>query len=132
MPAGRKPAGWAGRGLRKEVQLEGRSSAVGGGSTAKAWPNPASWAAGAMEPQLGLHELLHVFSFLEARDLLCAAQVDKVVSPVPGGRQGWAHGLWRVRGWSVPSRPQFPKSGRERAAVLNPPGISRGRSWPPG
>ncbi|XP_059745108.1 F-box/WD repeat-containing protein 12 isoform X3 [Bos taurus] len=32
MPAGRKPAGWAGRGLRKEVQLEGRSSAVGGGA----------------------------------------------------------------------------------------------------
>lgn len=95
MPAGRKPAGWAGRGLRKEDQLEGRGSALGGGarpSGAEAQrrrgPTPASWAAGAMEPQLGLHELLHVFSFLEARDLLCAAQVDKVVSPVPGGRQG--------------------------------------------
>lgn len=43
-----------------------------------------------MGPQLGVHELLHVFSFLEARDLLCAAQVDKVVRP--GWRQGWGHG----------------------------------------
>ncbi|MBZ3883915.1 F-box/WD repeat-containing protein 12 [Sciurus carolinensis] len=30
-----------------------------------------------MARQLGVHELLHVFSFLEARDLLCAAQVNK-------------------------------------------------------
>lgn len=42
--------------------------------------------AEAMGPQLGVHELLHVFSFLEARDLLRAAQVDKVAHP------GWGHG----------------------------------------
>ncbi|XP_037348585.1 F-box/WD repeat-containing protein 12-like [Talpa occidentalis] len=51
-----------------------------------------------MEPQLGLHELLHVFSFLEARDLLCAAQVDKVWNEVSKTKE-----LWRqlcLRRWS--------------------------------
>nr|XP_025747397.1 F-box/WD repeat-containing protein 12-like [Callorhinus ursinus] len=51
-----------------------------------------------MEPQLGLHELLHVFSFLEARDLLCAAQVDKVWNEVSRTKE-----LWRqlcLRRWS--------------------------------
>ncbi|XP_045878309.1 F-box/WD repeat-containing protein 12-like [Meles meles] len=51
-----------------------------------------------MEPRLGLHELLHVFSFLEARDLLCAAQVDKVWNEVSMTKE-----LWRqlcLRRWS--------------------------------
>uniref|UniRef100_A0A667HYN7 F-box domain-containing protein n=1 Tax=Lynx canadensis TaxID=61383 RepID=A0A667HYN7_LYNCA len=51
-----------------------------------------------MEPKLGFHELLHVFSFLEARDLLCAAQVDKVWNEVSGTKE-----LWRqlcLRRWS--------------------------------
>ncbi|XP_010843114.1 PREDICTED: F-box/WD repeat-containing protein 12 isoform X4 [Bison bison bison] len=51
-----------------------------------------------MEPQLGLHELLHVFSFLEARDLLCAAQVDKVWNEASRTKE-----LWRqlcLRRWS--------------------------------
>lgn len=43
-------------------------------------------AVDVMEPPLGVQELLHVFSFLEARDLLSAAQVDKVTRP--GERQG--------------------------------------------
>lgn len=43
-----------------------------------------------MEPALGAHELLHVFSFLEARDLLCAAQVDKVTPSVQGGSRAVA------------------------------------------
>uniref|UniRef100_A0ABI7WV87 F-box domain-containing protein n=1 Tax=Felis catus TaxID=9685 RepID=A0ABI7WV87_FELCA len=54
--------------------------------------------AGEMEPKLGFHELLHVFSFLEARDLLCAAQVDKVWNEVSGTKE-----LWRqlcLRRWS--------------------------------
>lgn len=38
----------------------------------------AGKSGGGMVTQLGLHELLHVFSFLEARDLLRAAQVNKV------------------------------------------------------
>ena len=70
---------------------------------------------------MGLPELLlHVFSFLEARDMLCVARVDKVARPVPGGRQGWAPGHWRVHGRPVPSEPPFPKSGRERRTALNP------------
>lgn len=36
--------------------------------------------ASGMAQQLGPHELQHIFSFLEARDLLCAAQVNKVRS----------------------------------------------------
>ena len=85
-----------------------------------------------MEPQLGLHELLHVFSFLEARDLLCAAQVDKVVRPGPGGRQGRVHGHWLVHGWSVPSRPVSqiwegacggPESARNQQRALLAPGV---------
>ncbi|EFB20048.1 hypothetical protein PANDA_008298, partial [Ailuropoda melanoleuca] len=51
-----------------------------------------------MEPRLGLHELLHVFSFLEARDLLCAAQVNKVWNEVSRTKE-----LWRqlcLRRWS--------------------------------
>ncbi|XP_036276004.1 F-box/WD repeat-containing protein 12 [Pipistrellus kuhlii] len=51
-----------------------------------------------MGPQLGIHELLHVFSFLEARDLLRAAQVDKVWNEVSGTKE-----LWRqlcLRRWS--------------------------------
>uniref|UniRef100_A0A452UMC7 Cyclin dependent kinase 20 n=1 Tax=Ursus maritimus TaxID=29073 RepID=A0A452UMC7_URSMA len=51
-----------------------------------------------MEPRPGPHELLHVFSFLEARDLLCAAQVDKVWNEVSMTKE-----LWRqlcLRRWS--------------------------------
>ncbi|XP_058528573.1 F-box/WD repeat-containing protein 12-like isoform X1 [Ochotona princeps] len=51
-----------------------------------------------MEPALGAHELLHVFSFLEARDLLCAAQVDKMWNEVARTEE-----LWRqlcCRRWS--------------------------------
>ncbi|XP_076995710.1 F-box/WD repeat-containing protein 12-like isoform X2 [Tamandua tetradactyla] len=51
-----------------------------------------------MKAQLGLHELLHVFSFLEARDLLRAAQVDKVWNEASRTRE-----LWRqlcLRRWS--------------------------------
>ncbi|EPQ04295.1 F-box/WD repeat-containing protein 12 [Myotis brandtii] len=51
-----------------------------------------------MGPSLGVHELLHVFSFLEARDLLRAAQVDKVWNEVSGTKE-----LWRqlcLRRWS--------------------------------
>ncbi|XP_012495477.1 PREDICTED: F-box/WD repeat-containing protein 12-like [Propithecus coquereli] len=51
-----------------------------------------------MEPRLGPHELLHVFSFLEARDLLSAAQVNKVWNEVSRTKE-----LWRqlcLRRWS--------------------------------
>lgn len=64
--------------------------------------------AGEMEPKLGFHELLHVFSFLEARDLLCAAQVDKVARPVR--EAGLALWFLRVQGWPF-SGPQFPRLG---------------------
>ncbi|KAL6075340.1 hypothetical protein STEG23_005290 [Scotinomys teguina] len=42
-----------------------------------------------MAPQLGPHELVHVFSFLEARDLLCAAQVNKVWNEVSMTKELW-------------------------------------------
>ncbi|CAO2596033.1 F-box/WD repeat-containing protein 12 [Lemmus lemmus] len=42
-----------------------------------------------MAPQLGPHELLHVFSFLEAPDLLCAAQVNKVWNEVSMTQELW-------------------------------------------
>ncbi|GAB1298169.1 F-box and WD-40 domain protein 17 [Apodemus speciosus] len=42
-----------------------------------------------MAPQLGPHELLHVFSFLEARDLLSAAQVNKVWNEVSMSTELW-------------------------------------------
>ncbi|XP_006154404.1 F-box/WD repeat-containing protein 12 [Tupaia chinensis] len=51
-----------------------------------------------MAARLGPHELLHVFSFLEARDLLSAAQVDKVWNEVSKTKE-----LWRqlcLRRWS--------------------------------
>nr|XP_012642708.1 F-box/WD repeat-containing protein 12-like isoform X2 [Microcebus murinus] len=51
-----------------------------------------------MAPQLGPHELLHVFSFLEPRDLLSAAQVNKVWNEVSRTKD-----LWRqlcLRRWS--------------------------------
>ncbi|XP_053433500.1 F-box/WD repeat-containing protein 12-like [Nycticebus coucang] len=51
-----------------------------------------------MASQLGPHELLHVFSFLEARDLLSAAQVNKVWNEVSRTKE-----LWRqlcLRRWS--------------------------------
>lgn len=51
-----------------------------------------------MEPRLGPHELLHVFSFLEARDLLCAAQVDKVARLV-GAEAGLASRSPSAHGW---------------------------------
>lgn len=75
-----------GRGLEAcgaEVRRAGRSFFCGEEARRR---RGGAGAADEMEPQLGLHELLHVFSFLEARDLLCVAQVDKVVRP--GGRQG--------------------------------------------
>lgn len=59
-----------------------------------------------MEPRLGLHELLHVFSFLEARDLLCAAQVDKVACP--GGRLGRVLGHWVSKARPSAPDPSFP------------------------
>ncbi|XP_054983833.1 F-box/WD repeat-containing protein 12-like isoform X2 [Sorex araneus] len=42
-----------------------------------------------MEPRLGAHELLHVFSFLGARDLLRAAQVDKLWNEVTSSTELW-------------------------------------------
>ncbi|XP_029775346.1 F-box/WD repeat-containing protein 12-like isoform X1 [Suricata suricatta] len=51
-----------------------------------------------MEPKLGFHELLHVFSFLEARDLLRAAQVDKVWNEVSRTKELWRHLC--LRRWS--------------------------------
>nr|XP_042134404.1 F-box/WD repeat-containing protein 12-like isoform X3 [Peromyscus maniculatus bairdii] len=42
-----------------------------------------------MAPQLGPHELMHVFSFLEARDLLRAAQVNKVWNEVAMTKELW-------------------------------------------
>lgn len=84
----------------------------GGGSG-----RPQGWGmASRMALQLGPHELQHVFSFLEARDLLRAAQVNKVrsqagsphrrVPPAPGRRAsppgiGLAGGL----GWPRPTLP---------------------------
>nr|XP_045001966.1 F-box/WD repeat-containing protein 12-like [Jaculus jaculus] len=56
-----------------------------------------------MARQLGPHELLHVFSFLEARDLLCAAQVNKVWNEVSRTKE-----LWRqlcLRRWSCKASP---------------------------
>nr|XP_020040057.1 F-box/WD repeat-containing protein 12-like [Castor canadensis] len=58
----------------------------------------AGKSGGGMVTQLGLHELLHVFSFLEARDLLRAAQVNKVWNEVSRTKE-----LWRqlcLRRWS--------------------------------
>lgn len=74
-----------------------------------------------MEPQLGLHELLHVFSFLEARDLLCAAQVDKVARSVRGGgRAGRLALLWVwFPIWEAASGGPDAVVGRERS---RPPG----------
>ncbi|XP_032740320.1 F-box/WD repeat-containing protein 12-like [Rattus rattus] len=54
--------------------------------------------ASRMALQLGPHELQHVFSFLEARDLLRAAQVNKVWNEV-----SMANELWRqlcLRRWA--------------------------------
>ncbi|XP_028619013.1 F-box/WD repeat-containing protein 12-like isoform X3 [Grammomys surdaster] len=45
--------------------------------------------ASRMAPQLGPHELLHVFSFLDARDLLSAAQVNKVWNEVSMTKELW-------------------------------------------
>ncbi|XP_052584910.1 F-box/WD repeat-containing protein 12-like isoform X2 [Peromyscus californicus insignis] len=42
-----------------------------------------------MAPQLGPHELVHVFSFLEARDLLRAGQVNKVWNEVSMTKELW-------------------------------------------
>lgn len=42
-----------------------------------------------MAPQLGPHELQHIFSFLEARDLLRAAQVNKVWNEVSKTKELW-------------------------------------------
>ncbi|XP_031214508.1 F-box/WD repeat-containing protein 12-like isoform X2 [Mastomys coucha] len=42
-----------------------------------------------MAQQLGPHELQHIFSFLEARDLLCAAQVNKVWNEVSMTKELW-------------------------------------------
>ncbi|XP_006516891.1 F-box and WD-40 domain protein 17 isoform X2 [Mus musculus] len=42
-----------------------------------------------MAPQLGPHELQHIFSFLEARDLLRAAQVNKVWNEVSMTKELW-------------------------------------------
>ncbi|XP_021562110.1 F-box/WD repeat-containing protein 12-like isoform X4 [Carlito syrichta] len=60
---------------------------------------------GAARPRLGQHELLHVFSFLGARDLLRAAQVDKVWNEVSETKE-----LWRqlcLRRWSSCRGPQM-------------------------
>ncbi|KAM4803052.1 F-box/WD repeat-containing protein 12-like isoform X3 [Urocitellus parryii] len=54
-----------------------------------------------MAQRLGVHELLHVFSFLEAQDLLCAAQVNKIWNEVSMTKE-----LWRqlcLRRWSCPT-----------------------------
>ncbi|XP_027811200.2 F-box/WD repeat-containing protein 12-like isoform X1 [Marmota flaviventris] len=54
-----------------------------------------------MAQRLGVHELLHVFSFLEAQDLLCAAQVNKIWNEVSMTME-----LWRqlcLRRWSCPT-----------------------------
>ncbi|KAG3293616.1 F-box/WD repeat-containing protein 12-like, transcript variant X4 [Ictidomys tridecemlineatus] len=54
-----------------------------------------------MAQRLGVHELLHVFSFLEAQDLLCAAQVNKIWNEVSMTTE-----LWRqlcLRRWSCPT-----------------------------
>ncbi|KAK7802109.1 hypothetical protein U0070_006212 [Myodes glareolus] len=42
-----------------------------------------------MAPQIGPHELLHVFSFLEAPDLLRAAQVNKVWNEISVTQELW-------------------------------------------
>ncbi|KAJ8784900.1 hypothetical protein J1605_007786 [Eschrichtius robustus] len=52
-------------------------------------PTQATTGAGAVEPQMGLPELLHVFSFLEARDMLCVAQVDKVWNEASRTKELW-------------------------------------------
>ncbi|XP_008769763.3 fbxw17 protein isoform X1 [Rattus norvegicus] len=66
----------------------------GGGSG-----RPQGWGvASRMALQLGPHELQHVFSFLEARDLLRAAQVNKVWNEV-----SMTNELWRqlcLRRWA--------------------------------
>ena len=110
----RKRGGWA------RMKRAGGARPAGAEAQRRRSPTQATTGAGAVEPQMGLPELLHVFSFLEARDMLCVARVDKVARPVPGGRQGWAPGHWRVHGRPVPSEPPFPKSGRERRTALNP------------
>lgn len=108
----RKRGGWA------RIKRAGGARAAGAQAQQRRSPTQAAMGAGAVEPQMALHELLHVF--LEARDMLCVAQVDRVARPVPGGRQGWARGHWRVHGRPIPSEPQFPKSGRGRRTALNP------------
>ena len=71
-----------------------------------------------MQAQLGLPEWHHVFSFLEAQDLLRATQVDKVARAVPSKRQGAVHGP-AVTMLYVPPGLQFPKSGRGSWVALN-------------
>lgn len=97
-PCGRSAAGGAARSggpvpdwlSEAHARLAGRVRRGGPGGD---WPTGRKRGkrggpktAEAMGPQLGVHELLHVFSFLEARDLLRAAQVDKVAHP------GWGRG----------------------------------------
>lgn len=102
----RKRGGWA------RIKRAGGARPAGAEAQQRRSPTQAAMGAGTVEPQMGLHQLLHVF--LEAQNMLCVAQVHRVARPVPGGRQGWA------RGRPVPSEPQFPKSGRGRRTALNP------------
>ncbi|XP_062957226.1 F-box/WD repeat-containing protein 12-like [Cynocephalus volans] len=97
----RELAEWAGRGCpgtsgwAEPAGREQGPEGGGGGSAAKA---AGLGGAGGMDALLGPDELLRVFSFLEAPDLLSASQVDKVWNEVSRTKE-----LWRqlcLRHWS--------------------------------
>lgn len=102
------------------TEVTGTNSAAGRAylTLEEADTNTAGWgAAGNMEPQLGWHELLQVFSFLEVRDLLRAAQVNKVskvlrgVAPLPlSADPGWGKwcGSWSGGGVGCGTRASLP------------------------
>lgn len=85
MPGPQKDRGKA----RPGEEVTDTSSACGRAYLTVAEASRRLWgSARRMAPLLGPHELLHVFSFLEAPDLLRAAKVNKVrsggVTPPPG------------------------------------------------
>lgn len=108
MPGPQKDRGKA----RPGEEVTDTSSACGRAYLTVAEASRRLWgSARRMAPLLGPHELLHVFSFLEAPDLLRAAKVNKVrsggVTPPPG---------------SAGPAPQT-RLGRPGAAGVSPPGI---------
>ncbi|XP_049567501.1 F-box/WD repeat-containing protein 12 [Orcinus orca] len=86
----RKRGGWA------RIKRAGGARPAGAEAQQRRSPTQAAMGAGTVEPQMGLHQLLHVF--LEAQDMLCVAQVDRVWNEASRTKE-----LWRqlcLRRWS--------------------------------